>query len=488
VTPETPYADALRRHASRDVVRLIVPGHSAASDAAPLLNDFFGAELLRADVPRLLEGIDKGPDNPLDRARDAAARAWGARRTWFLTNGASQANRTAVLALAGFGTPDQAIVAQRSTHSSFVDGLILSGADARFVQPSVDARFGVNHGVTPESFADAIAATDAKAGYVVSPSYFGAVADIAGLAEVCHDAGIPLVVDAAWGSHFGFHPGLPANPLALGADLVVSSTHKMGGSLTQSAMLHLGDGPFAAELEPLIERAFVLTQSTSESALLLASLDLARATLESGQERIAVSMAAAERLRTAVRATGRFGVVSDTFAEFPDIVGHDPLRVSIDVHRAGLHGHAVREELMRSAGVFTEISTDACIVAFVGPGVEPDVERIVRALMELEPTPELARRSAGGDMTIPQPGPAVLRPRDAAFAATELVSWRDAVGRVSADSLAAYPPGIPNALPGEQITAETIEFLRTIAATPGGYVRGAADPRLDTVRVVASAV
>jgi arginine/lysine/ornithine decarboxylase len=481
----TPYADALRRHASRDLVRLIVPGHAAVSEAAPLLSDFFGEEVLRVDVTRLLEGIDKGPDNPLAQAEREAARAWGARRTWFLTNGASQANRTAVLALSRFRSPDQTLVAQRSMHSSFVDGLILSGADPRFVQPSIDARFGVNHGITPESLAEAIAQTDAKAAYVVSPSYFGAVADIAGLARVCHDAGIPLVVDAAWGAHFGFHPQLPANPVALGADLVVSSTHKMGGSLSQSAMLHLADGPFADELEPLIQRALVLTQSTSESALLLASLDLARATLESGEDRIGASLVAAERLRDAVRATGRFGIVSDTFGEFPDIVSHDPLRVSIDVHSAGLHGHAVREELMRTAGIYTEISTDACIVAFVGPGVEPDADRIVRALMALDPTPELARRDAGDGMALPHPGPAVLRPRDAAFAATELVGHRDAVGRVSADSLAAYPPGIPNVLPGEVITAETMDFLRAVAATPGGYVRGAADALVDTVRVVA---
>lgn len=483
--PNTPYADAVRRFAARDLQRLNVPGHGADTAAAPLLADFFGPQVLRYDVEPLLDGIDKGDDNPLEQARAAAARVWGARRTWFLTNGASEANRMAALALAAFSTPDRVVVAQRSAHSSFFDGIILGGLDPRFVQPTIDEHHGINHGVTADAMREALSAGDAKAAYIISPSYFGAVADVTAIAEVCHEAGVPLVVDAAWAAHFGFHPELPANPIELGADLVVSSTHKMGGSLTQSAMLHLADGPYAAELEPLIDRAFMFTQSTSASSLLLASLDLARATLEDGRDRISASLAAAGELRDAVRATGRFPIVSDGFGAFGDIVGHDPLRVSIDVGAAGLDGHAVREELIRTAGIMTEISTASCIVAFVGPGTSPDVARFVAALEALQPVGELAAREvAGSAAALPTPGAAVMRPRDAAFAHTEIVSASDAVGRVSADSLAAYPPGIPNVLPGEILTAETIEFLRGIAATPGGYVRGAADAAVDGVRVV----
>ncbi|KXO95892.1 aminotransferase class I/II-fold pyridoxal phosphate-dependent enzyme [Tsukamurella pseudospumae] len=484
MTSTTPYADAVRRFAERDLQRLNVPGHSADPAAAPLLVEYFGADVLRRDIEPLLDGIDKGETNPLEAARAAAARAWGARRTWFLTNGASEANRMAALALSAFRTPDGVVVAQRSAHSSFFDGIILGGLDPRFVHPTIDEQHGINHGVTPESVQEALRAGDAKAAYIISPSYFGAVADVEGIAAVCHEAGVPLVVDAAWAAHFGFHPDLPANPLALGADLVVSSTHKMGGSLTQSAMLHLGDGEFADELDPLIDRAFMFTQSTSASSLLLASLDLARATLEDGHERISASLAAAEELRSAVRATGRFPIVSDGFGAFPDIVGHDPLRVSIDVGAAGLDGHAVREELLRSYGIMTEISTGSCIVVFVGPGTTPDTARFVAALQALRPVGDLAAREQGGPVALPKPGDAVMRPRDAAFAHTEIVSAAEAAGRVSADSLAAYPPGIPNVLPGEVLTAETISFLRGIAAMPGGYVRGAVDGAVDGVRVV----
>jgi arginine/lysine/ornithine decarboxylase len=485
MTVATPYADAVRRYAARDLQRLNVPGHGADPGAAPFLADFYGEELLRRDIPPLLDGVDKGQHNPLQLAHDEAARAWGARRTWFLTNGASQANRIAALALASFGGPGDAVVAQRSAHSSFIDGMVLGGLRPLFLAPAIDEQFGIAHGVSRGSLAEILRSSGpVKAVYVITPSYFGAVSDVAALAEEAHSARIPLVVDAAWGAHFGFHPGLPANPLALGADLVVSSTHKMGGSLTQSAMLHLAEGPFADALEPLVERAFGLTQSTSASSVLLASLDLARASLETGHDRIANSIARADDLRRALRSGGRFRIVSDYFDSFDDIVADDPLRVSIDVRSGGLHGHAVREELMRTAGIYTEISTDACIVAFIGPGQEPDIDRFVSALNSLRPVGELASRGEAARIALPQPGESRMRPRDAFLAPSEVLPAVQAAGRVSADSLAAYPPGIPNVLPGEVVTAELIAFLQQIAATPGGYVRGAADPLLATIRVV----
>jgi arginine decarboxylase len=479
-----PYADAVRRHAARDTLRLNVPGHSADHGAAPDLMDFYGDELLKRDITPLLDGLDTGPDSPLAQAQYLAAQAWGARRTWFLTNGASQANRIGALALGSFGRPDQPVIIQRSAHSSFIDGIILGGILPVFLQPTIDDRFGIAHGVSPAALKRALGGTpDPKGIYVITPSYFGAVADIAAMADIAHAAGVPLIVDAAWGAHFGFHPLLPQNPLALGADLVVSSTHKLGGSLTQSATLHLGDGPFADELEPLVQRAFMLTQSTSMSSLLLASLDIARFSLQAGAERIGTSIDSAERLRTAIRERGRFQIVSDSFGRFDDIVADDPLRVSIDVRSGGLDGHAVREELIRSAGIYTEISTDACIVAFIGPGHDPDLDRFLGALHGLDAMSTVALDANA--IPLPRPGPLRLHPRDAWFAQAVTVPAAEAVGRVSTDSLSAYPPGIPNVLPGEVITTEAVDFLRQVAATPGGYVRGAADAAVDSFRVVA---
>ncbi|MFC6594235.1 aminotransferase class I/II-fold pyridoxal phosphate-dependent enzyme [Kitasatospora paranensis] len=475
-----PYAEAVRRSAAADRLRLNVPGHAADPGRFPGLADLVGEEVLRLDVPPLLEGVDLGPDSPMEQALRLAAGAWGARRTWFLTNGASQGNRIAALVAQSLG---RTLVVQRSVHSSVVDGLVLSGLRAAFVQPSLDAGLGIAHGVSAPDLAAALAAhPDAAAAYVVTPSYFGAVADVPALARVAHAAGVPLIVDEAWGSHFGFHPALPAAAVAQGADLVVSSTHKLGGALTQAAMLHLGEGPFADRLEPLVERVFHLTQSTSASALLLASLDEARRALATGAERISGSLRAAREMRAAVRAGGRFAVASDGFGRFADVVAVDPLRVAVDVRAGGISGHEARRRLMRDHGVLVEVATDAAVVAVVGAGAAPDPARFAAALHAL-PAGEAAG-PAGAGLRLPAPGPVRLTAREAFLAPSVLVPAAQAVGRVSADTLAAYPPGIPNVLPGEEVTAEVVAFLQGVAAAPTGHVRGAADPAVARVRVV----
>ncbi len=480
---KTPYADALVQYAKRDTLRLNVPGHNARADGATRLSEYFGQHILELDLTPLLPGIDSGEGNPLAEARELAAAAWGAEKTWFLTNGASQANRIAALAITQFGDPRHPVLAQRSAHSSFIDGIILSGLLPEWIVPTIDHHHGINHGVTPESFEAALRANPtARGAYIISPSYFGAVADVKAIAAIAHQHGIPLIVDGAWGTHFGFHPDVPENPLRLGADLLVSSTHKLGGSLTQSAMLHVGHGPFADQFVAIINRTFVLTQSTSNSALLLASLDIARSSLATGEDLIATAIRSGDQLRERVRHHPRLSVLSDDFAQFPDIAGHDPLHVSIDVSGLGRSGHEVRTTLMTDFHIETEISTDNCIVAIIGPGHPVDVDRLMAALDALA-----IDDSSDGEqlpLDLPAAGEARMLPRDAYFATSEVVDADSAIGRISADTLAAYPPGIPNVMPGEIITRETVEFLQHTAAQPNGYVRGAITSSADRYRVV----
>src|SRR3954447_8419020 len=236
-----PYLDALIDYAARNPARLHVPGHKGGPGADPQLFEALGHQALALDIPSLTWGIDIGPEpTPFNEAQRLAACAWGARRCWFLINGASQGNLVAGMALAHTGG---AVVVQRNAHSSTIDALILSGMRPTFMRPEIDRELRIAHCITPDTLDRALSATpDAAGASVVSPTYFGAVADIATLADVAHSHGVPLVVDEAWGAHLAFHERLPAHALALGADLVVSSTHKIIGSLTQSAMLHLGEG------------------------------------------------------------------------------------------------------------------------------------------------------------------------------------------------------------------------------------------------------
>lgn len=482
---DAPYAAALAEHADTHALSFYVPGHGATPEGAgATLAAYFGEQMLRLDVPPLIDGIDVGADSPRDQAMRLAAEAWGAKRTWFLTNGSTQGNRTAALAVRGLG-PD--VVMQRSAHSSFVDGLILAGLTPGFIRPSIDASLGIAHGVTPESVAEAI---DAHPGtptavYVVSPSYFGAVADLPAIAEVVHDRGAALVVDAAWGAHFGFHPALPESPLRQGADLCIMSTHKLTTSLTQSALLHLGHGEFAERLEPLVARAHSMTASTSESSLLLASLDLARRDLARGDLHFDESVANASAARRRLREHGRYPVVSDGFERFADIVATDPFRIPIDVRATGLDGHTVRNRLAREHRIQVEMATASTIVLVVGFGKSPSIEPLLDALDAMTVRGPAALRVVPSELpALPAAGELRLAPREAFFADAELVRAEDAVGRVAAASLAAYPPGIPNVLPGEVVTAEVVEFLQAAATAPGGYVRGAADPAVATISVV----
>ena len=271
--PTAPYLDAVVAYAFRGPARYHVPGHKGGPGADPGLRKAIGVDGLAADVPQDIQGIDLGPSpTPYERAELLAADAFGAARSWFLTNGATQGNHALCLALAPLGTR---IVAQRNSHASIVDGLVLSGGVPSFVAPEYDEERGITHCVTPTALEQALReAPDAKAAFVVSPTYFGMAADVAGLAEVAHTAGVPLVVDQSWGPHFGFHEDLPPTALSQGADAMLTSTHKIAGSLTQSAMLHVGDSDRIDA--GAVGRALRLLRSTSPSSLLMASLDAAR--------------------------------------------------------------------------------------------------------------------------------------------------------------------------------------------------------------------
>ena len=482
-TEEAPYAEALLRHAARRPRSFMVPGHGATGDDfAAGQAAFLGERTLTVDVTQLLDGIDLGADSPRHRAQELAAEAWGARRTWFLTNGSSQGNRLAAIAISQLG---DGMVVQRSAHSSIIDGLVLTGLRPSYVIPGIDARNGIAHGVTPASVTQAIAdhGGAVAAVYVVSPSYFGAVADIPTIAQVVHDAGAALIVDGAWGAHFGFHPDLPESPVRQGADMVIMSTHKMASSLHQSALLHLGDTPLADALEPALDRAYRMTASTSESSLLLGSIDVARRDLQHGGADIGEALRDLDAARHRIQTEGGISLIEDTFSAYPDIVALDPFRVPIDVSRLGMNAQALRLALARGQGLWVEMATQTTLVPMLGAGKRTSFDALIDALVALarEGHPPYLPDSPG---ELPSPGAVHLTPRDAFYAPSTIIPAEAAIGRISADALAAYPPGIPNILPGEEITAAARGFLQSIAASPGGYVRGALDDTVSHMRVL----
>jgi arginine decarboxylase len=444
-----------------------------------------GAAAVAHDIPGLTWGIDIGPSpTPFEQAQLLAAQAWGAARAWFLVSGASQGNLAAGLALAHYG---EEIVLQRNGHSSTIDALVLSGMRPTFVAPEIDEELGIAHCVTPASLDRALGATPGAVGaWIVSPTYFGSAADVRGLVAVAHAHSVPLVVDEAWGAHMAFHEDLPEHALAAGADLVISSTHKIVGSLGQSAMLHLGKG---SRLDAdIVDRTVTLTESTSPNSLLFASLDAARRLAATrGRELIAESARVANAAREQIREIPGLDVLDERFIGRAGVFAYDPLRLAVDVRGLAVDGHQLATMLREIGDIHLELAGENVIVGTFGMG-EPSAVLAERFVTALRSAAQRAGLDAGGKAASFAPAPPwgelVMTPREAFLGRQESVPAAAAVGRVAAESLATYPPGIPNVLPGERLTAETLDYIqRTLEL--GGSVRGAVDRELRTVRVVA---
>lgn len=481
---EAPYLDALREFAERRPGRMQVPGHKGGQATDPGLVEALGERALALDIPALTPGIDQGPEpTPFQQAQLMAAEAWGARRSWFLVNGASQGNHVALLTLAHMG---HELIVQRNAHSSTIDALVVSGMRPSFVAPEIDPELHVAHCITPAVLARALDETPGAVGAtVVSPTYFGAVADVAGLADVCHARRVPLIVDEAWGAHFPFHRDLPVPALSRGADLVVSSTHKVVGSVTQSAMVHVGEGDLIDE--EVVDRCVTLLESTSPSSLLSGSLDAARRlAVTRGPELLSRTIAGLNEIRAAVREVPGLDVLDERLVGAPGVHAYDPLRVVIDVRGTGSSGYDLARRVRERDDLFLELAGENVMVAVFGMAedVVATGTRLVAALKEeLDSLPDPGDRLRDAFAPPPPWGELVMTPREAFLGPQEVVPATDAVGRVAAESLAAYPPGIPNVLPGERLTAETLDYVRQ-AIEHGGSLRGASDRELRTIRAV----
>jgi len=481
--PTAPYLDAVWGYAFRGSTRFHVPGHKGGAGADPGLRNALGDDALSFDVPADIQGIDLGPSpTPYQRAELLAAEAHGAARTWFLTNGATQGNHALALALAPLGA---SVVVQRNSHASVVDGLVLSGGVPTYVAPEYEDELGMAHGVTPEALSAALATAGApRAAFIVSPTYYGMAADVAGCAEACHAAGAALVVDQAWGPHFGFHPAVPPSALALGADAVLTSTHKMVGSLTQSAMLHAGPAGRIDAAE--VARMLRLTRSTSPSALLMASLDAARRQLAvHGEALLERTFAARAGVRPAVAAVPGVRVIDDAFVGRPGVTGWDPLRIVLDVRETGRTGFELAAALREDYDIHVELATHATMVLMLGLAQSPDdLERFSHDFAAV------VRRIGRPGASVPlvrAPGAlrneVVVPPREAFLGEVEVRAVDDAVDCVSGESIAGYPPGIPALLPGERVTAELVAYLRELRDA-GARLHGASDPSFATLCVL----
>jgi arginine decarboxylase len=480
-----PYLEALVDYRDRNPGRFNVPGNKGGPGMDPGFLAAMGPDAIALDIPASIDGIDMGDDlerNHFQHAQKLAAEAWGARRSWFLVNGGSGGNHATCLSLAHLG--DRVIV-QRNAHSSAIDGMILAGLRPRFVSPEVDDELGIAHCLTPDTLESALAQEpDATAVMITSPTYFGAVADVAALADVAHAAGVPIAVDEAWGAHLRFSDDLPASALANGADIVLSSVHKIVGSLTQSAILHLGDSDRIPE--EVIDRSVTLVESTSPNSPLTASLDAARRYAATrGPELLGATVRALADMRAKVREIPGLDVLDDRIVGRPGVFAYDPLRLVIDVRGTEATGHRIAALMRSDDDVHVELASENVVVAAFGLGenVAETGDRLLAAVRSAVEHAGEAEEPMGPFAEPPPWGQPEMPPREAFLGPQEVIPFDEAEGRIAAESLAAYPPGVPNVLPGERLNRPTLTYIADSIAH-GGWVRGASDRSLRTIRVV----
>jgi len=482
---KTPLLDALRECASKQHAPFYTPGHKRGQGIPQPLADCLGSAVFRADLPELAE-LDNlfAPQGVIQEAQELAAAAFGAENTWFLVNGSTCGVEAAILATC---TPGDKIILPRNVHQSAIAALILSGAVPVFVNPEYNSVLDITHSITPDSVATALEQhPDTKVIMMVYPTYYGVCGDVAQVAQLAHQHGIPLLVDEAHGPHFAFHPDLPTPALASGADLTVQSIHKVLGAMTQASMLHVQGSWIDTDR---LSKSLQLLQSTSPSYLLLASLDAARQQMAlQGKQLMSRTLQLADAARIQISQIPGLSVL-ESVVPTPGFITLDKTRLTVTVSGLGLTGFEADEILNQQLSVTAEMPSLQHLTFIISLGnTEADITALVRAFITLskEYRRPSSNRAVPISENVTQTADACLSlisPRDAFFSQTETLPLAKSCDRISAELVCPYPPGIPVLMPGEVITKAALDYLLQIQAV-GGFVSGCADISLSTLKVV----
>ena len=476
-----PIVEGMQWYHANNFASFATPGHRLGHGAHPDLVDLYGETAWRLDIP--VSGGATDVHFVTDVVREAellGADAWGSDYCHYLVNGSSAGNLAFFLAQL---SPGDRVIISRDIHKSLMTALIHTGVQPIYVAPQLHAELDFGIGIEPAQIERAIAANpDARLVALVSPSYSGVSSNLPAIAKVAHEQGVPVYVDEAWGPHFHFHPGFPASAMASGIDGAVASTHKALAAITQSAVLNVqGDLVDKARLHTTVG----MSQTTSPAAYILASIDAARSQMAlNGYAMLERTLELAHDARERIRKIPGVTIVD---GETLGVSRYDPTKFIIDVAGMGITGFEAEHELRTRFHINPEASDLVSIVCFFTVGDSREtVDRLIRALETMgrenrgKPPVSTHLRSSG---SIIRPGIQVMTPRDAFFARSVALPLGEANGKISADLIIPYPPGIPVIAPGDVIEQHKLDYLASGVAH-GFYISGAADPSLQTIRIV----
>jgi len=445
---------------------------------------FLGENALSIDLINIapLDDLHQ-PTGVIDEAQRLAAHAYGADYTLFSVQGTSGAIMTMIMSACG---PGDKIIVPRNLHKSILSAIIFTGCKPVFVTPERDANWGIDHGISVRSVRKAIERhPDAKAVLVINPTYFGVCTHLQAIVDLAHQYGMPVLVDEAHGALLQFHDKLPLTAMQAGADMAATSMHKLGGSLTQSSLLHVREGLVSVKK---VQAMFSMLTTTSTSYILLASLDAARKHLAlNGYELMDRTIRLAEYARSRIneipglRSFGREILWTGAAFDF------DPMKLTVHVRELGITGYEAENWLRDRYNIEVELSDLYNILCLVTPGDTTDsVDILLAALTELAASHFGKREIRKVDVALPEIPQLLLSPRDAFYGDTELVPFAASAGRIMAESIYVYPPGIPILLPGEVIAEQHIRYIREHLEV-GLPVKGPEDLSLRQVKVVVEA-
>ncbi|MDQ0231323.1 aminotransferase class I/II-fold pyridoxal phosphate-dependent enzyme [Metabacillus malikii] len=478
---ETPLFTGLVEHAKQNPIQFHIPGHKKGAGIDPDFRQFIGDNALSIDLINIgpLDDLH-APKGMIKKAQELAAEAFGADYTYFSVQGTSGAIMTMVMAVCG---PGDKIIVPRNVHKSVMSAIVFSGATPIFIHPEIDKEIGISHGITTDSVEKALEQhPDAKGVLVINPTYFGVSADLQKIVEIAHSYQVPVLVDEAHGVHIHFHEDLPMSAMQAGADIAATSVHKLGGSMTQSSVLNVRKGLVSHQR---VQSILSMLTTTSTSYLLLASLDVARKQLATkGHELISKTIELANYARDQINKMDSIYCIGEEIIGTRATHDYDPTKLIIPVYKLGITGHDVEVWLRENYRIEVEMSDLYNILCIITPGdTKSDIDALVNALRELT-TARLNKKDAlKTRILLPNIPVLALTPRDAFYSETEVIPLEESSGRIIAEFIMVYPPGIPIFIPGEIISEDNLSYI--IENLEAGLpVQGPEDPSLKMIRVI----
>lgn len=487
----TPLLDAISRFIDTKPAYFRIPGHRLERGISSRWTEKVGREIFAYDVTETPFTDDlHSPQGAILEAERLLCALYGADKSFFLVNGTTCGNEAMILSAALEG---QEILIARNAHKSAMMGLVLSGAKPVYVMPEILDGWGIQGGIAPEAVRKAFEThPNCKALFLVSPSYYGIASDLKKIAEICHEFGALLLVDEAHGGHVYFHEAMPMGALRAGADLCVQSMHKVTGALTQSSVLHVRSHGIGAASLDAVANHLHLVQSTSPSYLLMASLDCARYEFaKSGREMMEKALKLAAYAREEIRKISGFRCMGQEASGLAAAAGIDGTRLVISAKGLGLTGYGLERLLFERYAVNMELADYENVLAVVTfANTLEDMDRLIEACRWISREAEISKTmfQKGHEcnkynIKLPAIPEQAMTPRQAYFSQAAGTPWRDAVGKISAQTVAPYPPGIPVIYPGERITREVWEYIEAFRKD-GRHMHGAKDGKLEQIRTV----